>query len=41
MEILQLCIYRTVPFINWSSFLDGVDVGVGKFRVLNLGLNGS
>ena len=39
MEILQLWTYRTGPFMC-SQFIDMVDVGVGQFKALDLGLRG-
>ena len=38
-EILQLWICTTNPFIQ--QFIDGVDVGVGQLKALDLGLGGS
>jgi hypothetical protein len=41
MEILQFLIYRTKPFLGLQQFTDGVAVGVGQLRALDLGLGKS
>jgi hypothetical protein len=41
MEFLQLWIYRIGPIHILQKFTDGVDVGVGQCKTLDLGLGGS
>ena len=41
MEILQLWICRAVPLHTLQQLTNGVDVGVGQLKVLDLDLGGS